>query len=106
MSDKNNPKEDGSVLTRERTKTRTPRMYKVVLHNDDYSPMEFVVAILEQIFHLNREDATRIMLEIHNNGVGIAGLYSYEAAETKVEQVLNAARLHEHPLQCTMEPDQ
>ena len=105
MSKKNKPEEDGSVLTRERQKTRTPRLYKVVLHNDDYSPMEFVVAILEQIFHLNLEDSTRIMLEVHNNGVGIAGLYTYEAAETKVEQVLSAARMHEHPLQCTMEPD-
>jgi ATP-dependent Clp protease adaptor protein ClpS len=105
MSDKNKPKEDGSVLTKERQKTRTPRMYKVVLHNDDYSPMEFVVAILEQIFHLTREDATNVMLEVHQKGVGIAGLYTYEAAETKVEQVMTAAKVHEHPLQCTMEPD-
>ncbi len=105
MSDKNKPKEDGSVLTRERQETRTPRMYKVVLHNDDYSPMEFVVAILEQIFHLTREDATRVMLEVHHKGIGIAGLYTYEAAETKVQQVMTAAQVHEHPLQCTMEPD-
>jgi ATP-dependent Clp protease adaptor protein ClpS len=105
MSKKNEPEEDGSVLTRKRQKTRTPRLYKVVLHNDDYSPMEFVVAILEQIFHLSLEDSTRIMLEVHKNGVGIAGLYTYEVAETKVEQVLTAARMHEHPLQCTMEPD-
>jgi len=105
MSDKNKPREDGAVLTRERQKTRTPRMYKVVLHNDDYSPMEFVVAILEQVFHLNREDATRVMLEVHQKGVGIAGLYTYEAAETKVQQVITAAEVHEHPLQCTMEPD-
>jgi len=105
MSDKNKPEEDGSVLTKERQSTRTPRMYKVVLHNDDYSPMEFVVAVLEQIFHLSQEDATRIMLEVHNSGVGVAGRYTYEAAETKVQQVLSTAKAHEHPLQCSMEPD-
>jgi len=105
MSKKNKPHEDSSVLTRERSKTRTPRMYKVILHNDDYSPMEFVVAILQQVFHLNAADATRIMLEVHNNGIGIAGRYTHEAAETKVEQVVTAARLHEHPLQCSMEPE-
>ena len=105
MSKKNKPEQDGSVLTRERSKTRTPKMYRVVLHNDDYSPMEFVVAILQQVFHLNDADATRIMLEVHNNGIGIAGHYTFEAAETKVEQVLTASRLHEHPLQCSMEPE-
>ncbi len=105
MSKKNKPEQDGSVLTRERSKTRTPKMYRVILHNDDYSPMEFVVAILQQVFHLNAAEATRIMLEVHNNGIGIAGRYTFEAAETKVEQVLTAARLHEHPLQCSMEPE-
>tara|TARA_Y100001968_G_scaffold327037_1_gene371268 strand:- start:1513 stop:1755 length:243 start_codon:yes stop_codon:yes gene_type:complete len=80
-------------------------MYKVVLHNDDYSPMEFVVAVLQQIFHLSVEDATRIMLEVHNRGIGVAGLYTYEAAETKVQQVLSTAQAHEHPLQCSMEPE-
>lgn len=105
MSDKKKPEEDGSVLTRERQTTQTPRMYKVVLHNDDYSPMEFVVSVLEQIFHLNQQDATRVMLEVHNSGVGVAGRYTYEAAETKVQQVVNTAQVHEHPLQCSMEPD-
>ncbi|MBJ96062.1 MAG: ATP-dependent Clp protease adapter ClpS [Rickettsiales bacterium] len=105
MGKHNKPEGDSSVLTRDRTRVRTPRMYKVVLHNDDYSPMEFVVAVLQQIFHLSVEDATRIMLEVHNRGIGVAGLYTYEAAETKVQQVLSTAQAHEHPLQCSMEPE-
>ena len=105
MSNKNKPEEDGSVLTKERQVTRTPRMYKVILHNDDYSPMEFVVAVLKQIFHLSDEDATHVMLEVHNSGIGVAGRYTFEAAETKVQQVLSIAQAHEHPLQCSMEPE-
>ena len=80
-------------------------MYKVLLLNDDYTPMEFVVHVLERFFGKNQEDATRIMLHVHNHGVGICGVYTYEIAETKVAQVIDFARQHQHPLQCTMEKD-
>ncbi len=91
------------VATRSKTKTRTPSMYKVLLLNDDYTPMEFVVVVLERFFHKNQEDATRIMLHVHHHGVGMCGVYPYEVAETKVNQVLDFSRRHEQPLQCTME---
>ena len=80
-------------------------MYRVLLHNDDYTPMEFVVAILQQVFHLGEVDATRIMLEVHTTGVGMAGAYPYAIAETKMNEVLAAARHSECPLQCSMEPE-
>lgn len=80
-----------------------PSMYKVLLHNDDYTTMEFVVQVLMQIFHKNAEEATRIMLNVHERGVGICGVYPYEVAETKVETVIRMAREGGHPLQCTME---
>ena len=105
MSDEKDPREDGQLLTRKRTQTRKPRMYKVLLHNDDYTPMEFVVAILQQVFHLGDVDATQVMLHVHNNGVGLAGTYTYEIAETKMQQVLANAERHEFPLQCSMEPE-
>ena len=85
MADEKDPKEDGQLLTKQRSKTRKPRLYKVLLHNDDYTPMEFVVAILRQVFHLGDVDATRVMLHVHNNGVGLAGTFSYEIAETKMQ---------------------
>jgi ATP-dependent Clp protease adaptor protein ClpS len=91
------------VATRTRPKTKKPSMYRVLLLNDDYTPMEFVVLVLEFCFQKSREDATRIMLHVHNHGVGVCGVYPYEVAETKVAQVLDLARQHEHPLQCTME---
>lgn len=93
------------LITKTKPKTKTPRMYKVLLLNDDYTPMEFVVHILEKFFHKDREEATRIMLTVHQNGVGICGVYTYEVAETKVAQVIDFARRHEHPLQCTMEKE-
>jgi ATP-dependent Clp protease adaptor protein ClpS len=105
MADKNDPKDDGQLLTKERVTTRKPRLYKVLLHNDDYTPMEFVVAILRQVFRLGDVDATQVMLHVHNNGVGLAGTYSYEIAETKMQQVLTTAQRHEFPLQCSMEPE-
>jgi ATP-dependent Clp protease adaptor protein ClpS len=86
-------------------KLDTPKMYKVILLNDDYTPMEFVVYVLERFFNKSREDATRIMLHVHQNGVGVCGVYTYEVAETKVAQVIDSARRHQHPLQCTMEKD-
>jgi ATP-dependent Clp protease adaptor protein ClpS len=105
MAEKNDPQDDGQLLTRKRSKTRKPRLYKVFLHNDDYTPMEFVVAVLRQVFHLGDGEATQVMLLVHNAGVGLAGTFSYEIAETKVQQVLNSAQRHEFPLQCSMEPE-
>ena len=78
-------------------------MYKVILLNDDYTPMEFVVYVLQKIFNKNQEDATQIMLHVHQNGIGVCGVFSYEIAETKVIQVLESSRKNDHPLQCTME---
>lgn len=91
------------VATKSKPKTRMPSMYKVLLLNDDYTPMEFVVVVLERLFRKSQEEATRIMLHIHRQGVGLCGVFSYEVAETKVNQVIDYSRRHEHPLQCTME---
>lgn len=91
------------VVTKTKPKTKKPALYKVLLLNDDYTPMEFVVMLLESIFHKNQEEATRIMLHVHQRGVGICGVFSYDVAETKVTQVMDTARSHEHPLQATME---
>jgi len=93
------------VVTRTKPKTKKPSLYKVLLLNDDYTPMEFVVHVLERIFNKSREDATQIMLHVHQKGVGICGVYTYEVAETKVTQVMDFARQHQHPLQCTMEKE-
>ena len=93
------------VAVKSRTKTKKPAMYKVLLLNDDYTPMEFVVYVLEHFFNRSREQATRIMLHVHQKGVGLCGVYTYEVAETKVAQVLDLAKRHEHPLQCVMEKD-
>mgnify|MGYP000501252144 CR=1 FL=1 len=101
--DTNDPGRNTGVATKVRPKTKRPSMYRVLLLNDDYTPMEFVVAILQQVFNKSSEDATRIMLHVHQNGVGVCGVYTYEVAETKVVQVVDAARRAQHPLQCTME---
>ncbi len=93
------------VITKPRAKTQKPSMYKVLLLNDDYTPMEFVVHVLERFFSKNHEEATQIMLHVHRKGVGICGVYPYEIAETKVTQVIDLARKHQHPLQCTLEKD-
>lgn len=93
------------LSTRTQTKTRKPSLYRVLLLNDDYTPMEFVVFILEQLFNKNREQATRIMLHVHQKGVGVCGVFTYEVAETKVAQVRDLAQRNEHPLQCTMEKE-
>lgn len=92
-----------AVITRTRTQTRRPGMYRVLLLNDDYTPMEFVVSVLRKYFSKGPEEATRIMLHVHQHGVGECGVFTYEVAETKVTQVMDYARKHQHPLQCIME---
>lgn len=93
------------VITRTRPKTKKPSLYRVILLNDDYTPMEFVVHVLEKYFNKGRQEATRIMLHVHQKGAGTCGVYTYEVAETKVTQVIDFARQHGHPLQCTMEKE-
>src|SRR5579875_1431132 len=93
------------VVVKARPKTRKPSMYKVLMLNDDYTPMEFVVHVLERFFQKTREEATRIMLHVHRRGVGVCGVYTYEVAETKVTQVMDLARQNQHPLQCTIEKE-
>jgi ATP-dependent Clp protease adaptor protein ClpS len=93
------------VVTRTKPKTKKPSMYKVLMLNDDFTPMEFVVHVLERFFSKGREEATRIMLHVHRRGVGVCGVYPYEIAETKVTQVMDFARQHQHPLRCTLEKD-
>jgi ATP-dependent Clp protease adaptor protein ClpS len=108
MSDIRKHGEDGpgtGVVVKAKPKTKKPSMYKVLMLNDDYTPMEFVVHILERFFNKSRQEATRIMLHVHRRGVGICGVYTYEVAETKVTQVMDFARQHQHPLQCTLEKD-
>ena len=91
------------VVVRSKPKAKKPSMYKVIMLNDDYTPMEFVVMILERFFNKNHEEASHIMLHVHQKGVGVCGVYTYEIAETKVTQVMDLARQHQHPLQCTLE---
>ncbi len=93
------------VIVEAKPKTKKPSMYKVLMLNDDYTPMEFVVHVLERFFRKNREEATQIMLHVHRRGVGICGVFTYEVAETKVTQVIDYARQQQHPLQCTLEKD-
>jgi len=93
------------IATRTRTRTKKPSLYKVLMLNDDYTPMEFVVHVLERFFQKSREEATRIMLHVHRRGVGVCGVYTYEVAETKVTQVMDLARQNQHPLQCTIEKE-
>ena len=91
------------LATRTRTRTKQPTPYRVLLLNDDYTPMEFVVLVLQRFFRMNMEEATRVMLHVHQKGVGVCGVFSYEVAETKVSQVIDFARENQHPLQCTLE---
>ncbi len=91
------------VITRTKPKTKRPNLYRVLILNDDYTPMEFVVHVIERFFSKSRDEATRIMLHVHNHGVGECGVYTYEIAETKVTQVMDFARQNQHPLQCVME---
>ena len=99
------PSRESGVATRTRAKTQKPSMYRVLILNDDYTPMEFVVYVLERFFNKSRDEATSIMLHVHQHGVGVCGVFTYEVAETKVAQVLDLARRNEHPLQCTMEKE-
>ncbi|MEH3116964.1 MAG: ATP-dependent Clp protease adapter ClpS [Methylorubrum populi] len=92
-----------AIITRTKPRAKRPSLYRVLLLNDDYTPQEFVVHILERFFNKNREDAHRIMMHVHHNGVGECGVFTYEVAETKVTQVMDFARKHQHPLQCVME---
>jgi ATP-dependent Clp protease adaptor protein ClpS len=108
MSDQDNGNigdNNTGVVTRTKPKTKKPSMYKVLMLNDDFTPMEFVVHVLERFFSKGREEATRIMLHVHRRGVGVCGVYPYEIAETKVTQVMDFARQHQHPLRCTLEKD-
>jgi len=96
---------DTGIATKTRTKTKKPSMYKVLMLNDDYTPMEFVVMVIEQFFSKSNDEAIQIMLHVHQKGVGICGVFTYEVAETKVTQVMDYARKNQHPLQCTLEKD-
>ena len=93
------------VIVKPKTRTKKPSMYKVLMLNDDYTPMEFVVMVLERFFNKGHDEATRIMLHVHQKGIGVCGVYTYEVAETKVTQTMDLARQHQHPLQCTLERD-
>lgn len=101
--DQKGPGNGTSVITRTKSRVKRPSLYRVLLLNDDYTPMDFVIHVLERFFQKSGEDATRIMLHVHNHGVGECGIFTYEVAETKVTQVMDFARQHQHPLQCVME---
>ena len=105
MTDKNtdNDKGQSQVILETRPRTKKPSMYKVIMLNDDYTPMEFVILVLERFFNKTSEEATQIMMHVHQKGVGVCGVFTYEVAETKVQQVMDLARQHQHPLQCTLE---
>jgi len=96
-------KSDTGTITKTKPKTKRPSLYRVLLLNDDYTPMEFVVLVLQDVFNKTREDAMHIMLHVHNQGVGECGIYPFEVAETKVTRVMDTARKNQHPLQCVME---
>ncbi|WP_370251987.1 ATP-dependent Clp protease adapter ClpS [Nioella sp.] len=106
MADKTDPGGQSDVLTQTKPKTQRPPMYKVLLLNDDYTPMEFVVHVLERFFGISHGQAVEIMLTVHKKGVAVVGVFSYEIAETKVAQVMDFARRNQHPLQCTMEKEE
>ena len=93
------------LATKVKERTKKPSMYKVLMLNDDYTPMEFVIHVLEMFFNKSSDEATQIMLHVHQRGVGLCGVFTYEVAETKVSQTIDLARQHDHPLQCTIEKD-
>ena len=107
MSDKDDRFDDGDVdlALKTKPKTKRPPLYKVMLLNDDYTPMEFVVLVLERFFSIGHGHATEIMLTVHKKGLAVVGVFPFEIAETKVQQVMDFARRHQHPLQCTMEKE-
>jgi ATP-dependent Clp protease adaptor protein ClpS len=96
-------KDQGLAVQQAKPKLQKPPMYKVILINDDYTPMDFVVQVLETFFHMNREKATQVMLHVHTRGMGVCGVFTRDVAETKVAQVNDYSRSHQHPLLCTME---
>ena len=104
QDDPRNPADTG-VLLKPEAETRQPHMFKVLLLNDDYTPMEFVTMVLERYFNKTHQEATEIMIQVHRKGVGLCGVFTHEVAETKVTQVMDFARAHEQPLQCIMERD-
>ena len=106
MADTPRDGDDVELLTKPKSKTKRPPMYKVMLLNDDFTPMEFVVHVLERFFGLNHAQAFEIMLTVHKKGLAVVGVFSHEIAETKVAQVMDFARRHQHPLQCTMEKEE
>jgi ATP-dependent Clp protease adaptor protein ClpS len=95
--------QNGSVLEAERTRVKPPPLFKVILLNDDYTPMDFVVVVLQTVFSMSREKATLVMLQVHREGMGVCGTFTRDVAAAKVDQVIEIARKHQHPLQCTME---
>jgi len=105
MAVHHNRPHDDSVLEAERVDVKPPPMYRVLLLNDDYTPMDFVVGVLQQVFAMTREQATHVMLQVHRSGMGTCGVFTREVADTKVAQVVDLASQHQHPLQCTMEPE-
>ena len=105
MSEKKDDDEDQELLVKAKPKTKRPPLYKVLLLNDDYTPMEFVVMILEKFFGLTHAQSFDIMITVHKKGLAVVGVFSYEVAETKVAQVMDCARQHKHPLKCTMEKE-
>ena len=96
---------ESGIVTKTRSKTQRPPLYKVLILNDDYTPMEFVVHVLERFFGMSHSQAFELMLTVHKKGLAVVGVFAYEIAETKVNQVMDAARQHQHPLQCTMEKE-
>ena len=94
---------DTGIAVRTKPKTKKPAMYQVIMLNDDYTPMEFVILVLERFFSKSSEEATQIMMHVHQKGVGVCGVFTFEVAEMKVQQVMDLARQHQHPLQCTLE---
>ena len=102
-SEDNNNQTDGSVLTKVKPRTKKPSLYKVLMLNDDYTPMEFVIYVLQSVFKKNYEDAKKIMLLIHNEGKGICGVFPLDIAETKANQVVEFARINQHPLECKVQ---
>ena len=102
-AEENAPPGSGTLVVEATPKVKQPPLYQVVLINDDYTPMEFVVDVLERFFSMSRSNATRIMLEVHTRGKGVCGVFTYEIAETKVAQVTSYSRDHQHPLLCTLE---
>ncbi len=105
MTDENHKEEEGGIATLTRNKTQLPKKFKVLLHNDDYTTMEFVIFVLQSVFHKSVAQAEKIMLEVHHKGIGVCGIYTFEIAESKASKVEQLASSHSHPLLCSIEPE-